>query len=352
MRTTLLTFFAAILLAATATATANNSSQTKEEQPGEIVAKVNGVPIYEKELNESLALRFKKKKAYGLNAKTFRQGISHAIQMQILNDLIDSAVIYQAAMSMENPPDVEEQVNQKILSLASTFGSEKKYDEFLSTKDTSLENKRAYYRKSYLVQAYFDRKGLTSPDIPEDDIKALYEQQKEGFKTPEQVKFSQIFIKVDKKLPPEEKKERKQVAEQARKMLLDGTNFADVTSKLSETTDLEITGGDRGYVRRGLLPQSVDDVAFSIMPWKISDVIESEFGYHVLMVSDKKPAGYSPYENVRDFLLRYLETEAVRENVATHTRELREKAKIEILLKKEEDNTASKTGKTETNTGS
>ncbi len=329
-------FFAAFLLLLTSVA---HSSQQKkeEEQRGTIVAKVNDVPIYEKELNESLALRFNKQKKYGMQTDHMQPNVAYAIKMQVLDELIDGAVIYQATMATEGLPDVEEQVNQKILSLASTFGSEKKYGEFLNTKDTSLEKKRAYYRKTYLVQAYFDKKGLTKPEIPEDDIKALYEQQKNSFRVPEQVKFSQIFIKVDKDASPEDREKAKKTAQEAKKLLQDGKSFDEVTRVLSEKTGLEISGGDRGYMGKGVLPHEVEDVAFSIMPWKISDVIESKFGYHVLMIADKKPAEFTPYEKVRDFLLRYLETEAVRKNVAKHTRELREKAKIEVFLKKGEN---------------
>ncbi len=318
------------------TSTAYGTPQQQEEKPqGEIVAKVNDIPIYEKELGESLALRFNKRKKYGMKAGNLQSDVAYAVQMQILDELIDSAVIYQAAMAMEDPPDVEEQVNQKLLSLASTFGSEKKYDEFLSTKDTSLEKKRTYFRKSFLVQAYFDQKGLTKPNIPENDIKALYEQQKKSFRIPEQVKLNQVFIKIENSASPDEKEKIEKTAQEAKRLLVEGKSFAEVASELSEKTGLEIAGGERGYIKKGVLPQEVDDVAFSIMPWKISDVIESKFGYHVLMIAGNKLGSFTPYEKVRDFLLSYLESEAVRANVVTHTRELREKAKIEILLKKE-----------------
>jgi len=319
-----------ILIASIASAAAE---QEQTEQQNRIVAKVNGQPIYEKELDESLALRFNKKKKYGMQMNHTDPDVMYAIKKQVLDDLIDSAVIYQAAKSTKLP-DVEEKVNQKILSLASTFGSEEKYDKFLHTKNTSLEKKREFFKNNFMVQAYFDKMGLTKPEIPEEKIKELYEQEKKSFKLPEQVKFSQVFLKVDKKATPEERKRIEKKAEEAHKMLVDGKSFSEVADELSKNGDLEISGGERGYLRRGMLPKSVEEVAFSIMPWKISDIVRSEFGYHILMISDKKPERYTPYEKVHDFLKKYLETEAVRENVTRHTKELRSKAKIEIFLKK------------------
>ncbi len=335
MRKTHPVLFATIFLLVSTIAYGSPQQQEKDDL-GKIVAKVNGAPIYEKELNESLALRFNKKRKYGMQTTHLQPDVAYAIKVQLLDELINSAVLYQAAMASELP-DVENQVNEQILSLASTFGSEEKYDKFLETKNTSLEEKRAYYRKSYMVQAYFDKLKLTKPEVAEEDIKALYEQQKKSFRIPEQVKLSQVFIKVDESISPEQKKKIEKSAQEARQLLLGGKSFDEVINKLSENTELEISGGERGYIRRGVLPVEVDNVAFSIMPWKISDVIESEFGYHVLMIADKKPASFTPYEKTRDFLLKYLETEAVRKNVATHTQELREKAKIEIFLKEEEN---------------
>ena len=303
--------------------------------PGGIVAKVNGVPIYEKELNESLALRFNKRKKFGFGQNTSPE-VAYAIKMQILNDLIDSAVLTQAAMSEKDLPDVEDKVEEKIRSLAQTFGGKENYAEFLKTKNSSLEKKKDYFRKTFLVQAYFDKKGLTNPKIPEEKIKALYEQEKKSFRTPERVKLSQVFIKAGKDASPEEKRKAREIAEKAKKMLEKGESFPEVVEKLKAESDMEITGGDRGYIKKGTLPVKVEEVAFSIMPWTVSDIVESEFGYHVLMTSGKKPAEYAPYEKVRDFLLRYLQTEAVRKNVVRHTKELREKARIEIFLKKPE----------------
>ena len=309
------------------------SSQEKNGN-SKIVATVNGEPIYEKELNESIALRFNKQKKYGMQAGGLPAEVDYAIKMQLLNELIDASVLYQAAMAEKDLPSVEDEVEQRILALANTFGSKENYNELLATKNTSLEKKRAYFRKSYLVQAYFDKKGLTKPDVPEEEIKALYEQQKNSFKIPEQVKLSQVFIKIDKNAPPEEGKKAEKAAQEAKKLLMDGKKFDEVARELTEKTKLTISGGERGYIRRGVLPVAVDDIAFSIMPWKISDPIKSEFGYHILMIADKKPAAFTPYEKTRDFLLQYLETEAVRNNVLKHTRELRQKAKIEIFLKK------------------
>ena len=314
-----------------------------DEPGGEVVARVNGAPIYKRDLDETLALRFNKRRKMGMQPDNIQPEVGYAIQMQVLDELIDSAVLYQAVKATEGLPDVEEKVRQKILSLAATFGSEEKYEEFLSTKNSSLEKKKEYFRKRYQVQAYFDKLGLTKPEIPEKEIKDLYENQKRGFKIPEKVKLSQVYLEVPADASAEQKKKIAGYAQEAQRLLRDGKAFAEVARQLSDKyDDAKISGGERGYIGKGTLPEKVDEVAFSIMPWKISDVLESEFGFHVVMISEKKPAGFTPYEKVRDFLLKYLETERVQGSVAEHTRKLRSEADIEILLKKEPETEAEK----------
>ncbi len=320
---------ATVLLLMTTTAYSNSPT---------IVAKVNGEPIYEKELTESMDLRFNKSRKFGVaSIDQQKPEIAYALKMQTLSELINSKVLYQASQSekfsKEKLAKIKENVDQKLLSLAHTFGSEKSYEKFLATKDSSLKEKRDFFRGTFLVQAYFDKQGLTNPNIPEADIKALYETQKTSFKIPEQVKLSQIFIPVEKGIAPKEKEVIEKKAEEARQLLFDGKSFSNVAEIMTEKTKLEVTGGERGFIKRGTLPKEVDNIAFTIMPNIVSHVIKSNFGYHVLMITDKKPSTFSPYNKVRDFLLKYLENEAVSHSVTEHTKMLKEKASIEIFLK-------------------
>jgi len=324
--------FATILLLIISIAHSTPQQQEKKHQD-EIIAKVNGVPIYKNELDASVAQRFDKQNKFRMQTTNTSPNITYVINMQALDDLINSEVLYQASRAEKDLPDVEDKVEQQIRHLVKTFGGEEDYETFLKTKNTSVKEKRTYFRESYLVQAYFDKIGLTKPDIPEEDIKSLYEQQKSSFWNPEEVKLSQVFINIGDNASPEEKKKAEKQAQEAKQLLFDGKSFNDVVKELSEKSELEVSGGYRGYIKKGVLPKEVDNIAFSIMPWKISNVIKSKFGYHVLMIEDKKPGEFTPYEEMRDFFLKYLKTEAVEKNIAAHIQELRGKAKIEILLK-------------------
>lgn len=79
------------------------------------------------------------------------------------------------------------------------------------------------------------------------------------------------------------------------------------------------------------MPPKFDEVAFSLKMGQVSEVIETQFGYHIIRAVDKKPAGYVPLEDVKDFINKYLQREALRKEIALHTQKLRQKAKIEVF---------------------
>ena len=87
-----------------------------------------------------------------------------------------------------------------------------------------------------------------------------------------------------------------------------------------------------GYIKRGYMPAPFDEAASALEENAVSEVVETKFGYHVIKLLDKKPAGVVPYEEVKGFITKYLQQEESKKKLADHVEELRKQAKIEILL--------------------
>ena len=81
------------------------------------------------------------------------------------------------------------------------------------------------------------------------------------------------------------------------------------------------------------MPAEFDKVAFALEKDAVSEVVETKFGFHIIKVSEKTPARVVPYEQMRDFLKKYLQEEESKKKLASHIAELKKKSKIEILLK-------------------
>lgn len=133
---------------------------------------------------------------------------------------------------------------------------------------------------------------------PEDKVRAKYEAGKASeFARPEQAHILHILIKVGS---PAEDAPAKAKADALVKQLRGGADFAALAKANSQDPSSSGNGGDMGWVDRGATVEPFDTAAFTIAPNTISDPIRSkEFGYHIIKVLERRPAGTRPYEEVK-----------------------------------------------------
>ena len=75
--------------------------------------------------------------------------------------------------------------------------------------------------------------------------------------------------------------------------------------------------------------KAFEEAAFTLKPGEVSDIVETEFGYHLIKVIDKKPATTMAYKDVKDRLEDYLKQEKIQKEVRLYVEKLKEKAKVE-----------------------
>ncbi|MEC9281175.1 MAG: SurA N-terminal domain-containing protein [Bdellovibrionota bacterium] len=122
-----------------------------------------------------------------------------------------------------------------------------------------------------------------------DKIKEEYEKNPDDYKTDEQVKARHILLKTEDKSASEKQALLKEMQEI--KKTLTPENFAEVAKEKSEDPGSARNGGDLGYFGKGQMVPAFEKVAFANGVGQISDIVESDFGYHIILVEDKKPAG-------------------------------------------------------------
>ena len=132
--------------------------------------------------------------------------------------------------------------------------------------------------------------------IPPQDVRRYYDQNIEQFSTPEQVKASHVLIKVAEGTDDAAaRKQAEDVLAQARA----GKDFAELAKQHSQDDSNNKNGGDLGFFGRGAMVKEFEDAAFAMQPGQISEVIKTQFGYHVIKVTDKKAAETRPFEQVK-----------------------------------------------------
>ena len=149
-----------------------------------------------------------------------------------------------------------------------------------------------------------DANRLRSQIIPTDaELRKRYDASKEDYKRPESAHILHILIKVDPNATPEVDAAAKAKADNLVKQLRAGADFGKLAKENSGDPSSAGKGGDMDFVDRGMTVEPFDTAAFSIPLNTISDPIRSkEFGYHIIKVLERKPAGYRPFEEVKPML--------------------------------------------------
>ena len=139
--------------------------------------------------------------------------------------------------------------------------------------------------------------------VNEQDLKTYYEQNLQRLSSQEERRASHILITAAKDAPDAEKKAARAKAEDLLKAVkAKPASFAELARKNSQDPGSAVKGGDLDFFGRGAMVKAFEDAAFSMKKSDISDVVESEFGYHIIQVTDIKAPKAQSFESMRPSL--------------------------------------------------
>ena len=138
-----------------------------------------------------------------------------------------------------------------------------------------------------------------SLQIPEDVLKKQYQDNIQQYEMPNQVHVQHILFKTvgqTDALVEETKKKAEDVLKQAKK----GAKFDELAKKYSEDPGTKDKGGDLGWIRQGQTVPEFEKTAFSLAPGQISELVKTQYGFHIIKVLEKQSAHTKPFEEVKD----------------------------------------------------
>lgn len=142
-------------------------------------------------------------------------------------------------------------------------------------------------------------------EIDDSDIRAAYKKHKARFTVPEQRRASHILVRVGKNADANMRKRAHAKIEQALKQLRSGQSFSAVAKKFSDDVTAR-KGGDLGYFTHGTMVPAFDKTVFSMKKGETSGIVKTQFGFHIIRLTDIKPARTKPLAEVRGQLRRQL----------------------------------------------
>ncbi len=166
-------------------------------------------------------------------------------------------------------------------------------------------------------------------DVPKPSVqlaKKYYDENIENYISPEQIRAAHIVKYVDGKNSPEQ---AKLAILKIKKQLKLGKRFEELADQYS---DCPGNGGDLGYFPRGHMVQTFEDIVFSMKKNEISDIFQTEFGFHIAKVYDKKSGSPMPFEQVKADIIKHLDEQNRNTRIELFLDELRAKAEISEFL--------------------
>jgi peptidyl-prolyl cis-trans isomerase C len=160
----------------------------------------------------------------------------------------------------------------------------------------------------------------------------FYKNNPDQFKQPERVRASHILISTPENADAATKAQAKSKAQQVLKDVKAGKDFAALARQHSQDPGSAVNGGDLGFFGQGQMVGPFNDVAFSLKPGATSDLVETQFGYHIIRVAEKQPARTASLEEMRPRIEEYLQHQNRESETESFVKSLRARGKIEILV--------------------
>jgi len=274
-----------------------------------VVAMVNGEAIPRVEFERELDLAFE----IPDGAPSPAPDQLLALKRTVLQGLVDRQLLLQDARA--RGVTVSPETVQRAVARFKAEFPEERFREALAQGRLTEQEFEQKTAARLIVEKLVDSVVYERVAVTEEELQAYLDAHTAEFQEPEQVHAAQIVVK--------EMDEAKKLREELRT----GARFADLARAHSLSADARM-GGDLGWFPKGVMPPEFDKVAFSLQPGQISDVVTSEYGFHIFKVLERRPARRKELAQVRREVERLLLREKREKAQGAYLAALRERATI------------------------
>ncbi len=232
------------------------------------------------------------------------------ITMVMLNERIEELPEYYRSAAVQHKKEI---LNDLIVEkLLFDEAKRRKLD-----KDNEVRELIQKAKRKILIARLLADETTPKKLISDEDIESYYNQHKGQYLVPEKVKASHILLSTEE--------EAKKVLDE----LNEGVDFGEMARQHSKDLTKD-RGGDLGYFQKGQMIPEFEKACFRLQPGEISDIIKTRFGYHIIKVTDKRPAEFKQLSDVKEKTRAKLIDQTKQQQFRNFVQSLKDKAKIEI----------------------
>lgn len=290
----------------------------------DVVARVNGEDVKKAEFERMIKT---------IEARAGQQ-IPAERRDELLRGALDQLVVYKLLSQESRNRGIKvdnTEIDTKVEGLRKQFPNPEAFNKALAERGMTLEGLKHDALVDLSVTKLMEAEVANEPAPTDQDAKDFYEKNPDRFKQGEKVRASHILVKVDQKATPAVKQKARTEIDAVLKQAKSGADFAKLAQEHSQDGSAA-QGGDLNYFTREQMVPEFSKVAFELKPGQVSDVVETQFGYHIIKVTDHQAASTVPFEQVNARIKQYLGEQKKAQHADTFIAGLKKKSKIEVLI--------------------
>ncbi len=253
-----------------------------------------------------------------------------AMKQRVLDSLVAHELLQQEVEKKGIKVD-DAEVNAQLETVKKSSSPED-FAKSLKQMNMTEQELKDHFASQLAVKKLIDKELGPKVEVTPQEVKAFYDGNPEVFKTPEMMRASHILVKVDKTATAEEKAKAMEKIKTAQKRVKGGEDFATVAKEMSDCPS-KANGGDLDFFPKGQMVPAFENAVFSMQPGQTSDIVETDFGYHIIKVTGKKEPSTMSFDEIKPRIEQHLKSEKMSKEFPQYVEALKSKAKIEVFVK-------------------
>ena len=292
-----------------------------------VAARVNGRPVSLDELDKVVESNKQRYAAQGMQLSPEQESM---LKQQVLDGLVMREVLEQEAGRL-SVSVTDDEFRAVIAEFQSQFPDEATFELILQQQGYTRAQFEVELRRQMVIEKLIEREAFGAIVVSAEDTRAFYNENTEIFEQPEQIAARHILFSTQDMTSDAERADARRRADEVRARIVAGGDFAQMAREYGEDPTAE-QGGDLGLFGRGMMVPPFEEAAFALQVGEVSQVVETQFGYHLIQVTEKVAAQTHAYEAVADRIEAYLLEELRNEAAQSYVMGLREAANVETLI--------------------
>ncbi len=292
----------------------------------EVVALVEGQEIKKQELEQALNAVLA---GQGMTAEQLPAAQKAEGYRMLLDEIIVSKLLAKRSADVAVK---EEQVSARFDEIKARFPSAEAFTSQLEKAGQTPEKLKSDIQDSLKKQQWVEDQVKDTPKATDEEVEDFYKKNPQQFQKPEQVRASHILVSLGKDAAAEQVAEKQKKAEEILARVKAGEAFDKLAKELSEDPSAKENSGDLNFFTREQMVPEFSEAAFGMKKGDLSAPVRSQFGFHIIQVTDRKDTETVALDTVKPQLSAFLTRQKHDGEVRKLLKDLREKASVEVKL--------------------